>query len=376
MKYLVGVIRVFVGLFFIISGFVKMVDPIGFSFKLEEYFSPSVFDLPFLMDYALFLAVFIVIAEVLMGIFLLLGIYTNKILFGLFSLIVFFTFLTFYSAYYDKVTDCGCFGEAMKLEPWESFTKDILLLLLVLILIIKRNYVLPFVPKRAALPIVLLAIVWCVFIPYRGIVGLPIIDFRPYKEGVNIKTELKKEGTPDIYSIFYQLENQETGEKVTVSDSVYMDEKKYWEKESQWVIKESKRKLLKKGTLPAVKDFIIDCGEEGDKTDEYLNMPYLVLFTSYGKTNFSKKGAEFLGDLVIDLTAMDLNVLSLYPEGKNEELDLPSCKMDATTLKTINRSNPGALLMHNGIIIKKYHWRQLPSAQGIADQFAGVLVNR
>ena len=128
MKYLVGFSRVFVGVLFIISGLIKLNDPVGFSFKLEEYFSPSVLDLNFLMPYALLLAVVLVILEVLLGVFLLIG-YLKKItIFSLLAMILFFTFLTFYSAYFNKVTDCGCFGDALKLTPWQSFNKDVVLL--------------------------------------------------------------------------------------------------------------------------------------------------------------------------------------------------------------------------------------------------------
>lgn len=123
MKFLVSVMRVFVGFLFIISGLIKLNDPLGFSFKLDEYFSPAVFNLEFLSAISLQLALFVVILEVLLGVALLLGIWRRLVVFNLLGLITFFTFLTFYSAFYNKVTDCGCFGDAIKLTPWESFTK-------------------------------------------------------------------------------------------------------------------------------------------------------------------------------------------------------------------------------------------------------------
>ena len=134
MKIIVSIMRVFVGLLFIISGLIKLNDPLGFSFKLDEYFSPAVFNLDFLSVFSLPLAVFLVILEVLLGVALLIGIWRRFVVFNLLGLITFFTFLTFYSAYYNKVTDCGCFGDAIKLTPWESFTKDVILLVAILIL--------------------------------------------------------------------------------------------------------------------------------------------------------------------------------------------------------------------------------------------------
>jgi uncharacterized membrane protein YphA (DoxX/SURF4 family) len=114
MKLLTFIARTFVGVLFIISGFIKLNDPIGFSYKLQEYFSSEVLNLPFLEPYALALAIFVVVFEVVLGVFLLIGYQPKFTLWSLLSMIVFFTFLTFYSAYFDKVKDCGCFGDALK----------------------------------------------------------------------------------------------------------------------------------------------------------------------------------------------------------------------------------------------------------------------
>src|SRR5690606_35509059 len=134
MKILVGISRFIVGILFIVSGLVKLNDPVGFSFKLKDYFAPEVLDLEFLVPYALLIAIILVITEVLLGIALLLGYFKKFTLWALMLMIVFFTFLTFYSAYFNKVTDCGSFGDAIPLTPSESVTKDVILLFLILIL--------------------------------------------------------------------------------------------------------------------------------------------------------------------------------------------------------------------------------------------------
>ena len=133
-----------VGTLFIFSGLIKLNDPVGFAFKLEEYFGQTVLDLPILEPYALVIAVFVVVFEVLLGVFLLLGYQVKFTMFNLLGMIVFFTFLTFYSAYFNKVTDCGCFGDAIKLTPWESFTKDVILLILIVWLFIKQRLIAPY----------------------------------------------------------------------------------------------------------------------------------------------------------------------------------------------------------------------------------------
>lgn len=122
--------RIFVGVLFIISGLIKLNDPVGFSYKLAEYFGEPVFNLPFLVPFSLTLALFLVIVEVLLGIMLLIGYKSKFTIWSLLLMIVFFTFLTFYSAYFDVVKDCGCFGDALHLTPWQSFTKDVVLLFL------------------------------------------------------------------------------------------------------------------------------------------------------------------------------------------------------------------------------------------------------
>ncbi|HIG90109.1 MAG TPA: DoxX family membrane protein, partial [Flavobacteriaceae bacterium] len=145
MKTLVNSLRIFVGSLFIFSGLVKINDPVGFSFKLEEYFGPTVFDIDFLMPYTLALAIIIVILEVLLGLFLLIGFKPKLTIWVMLLMIIWFTFLTWYSAYYNKVTDCGCFGDAIPLTPWESFTKDVFLLSFILIILYKIELIKPII---------------------------------------------------------------------------------------------------------------------------------------------------------------------------------------------------------------------------------------
>ncbi len=126
--------RVFVGILFIISGLIKLNDPVGFSYKLAEYFGETVLNLPIFIPFSLAIALFIVIFETVLGFMLLVGFRSKFTVWSLLLMIVFFTFLTFYSAYFNKVTDCGCFGDALKLTPWQSFTKDVILLFFIVIL--------------------------------------------------------------------------------------------------------------------------------------------------------------------------------------------------------------------------------------------------
>ena len=186
MKILVGISRIFVGILFIISGLIKLNDPVGFGFKLQDYFAPEVLNLEFLVPYALAIAIFVVIYEVMLGVMIILGYAKRFTLWSLLLMIVFFTFLTFYSAYFNKVTDCGCFGDALKLTPWESFWKDVVLLVLILILFFGKRYIQPFFTRSIRSIVVFISLILCLWLGYHVLMHLPIVDFRPYKIGANI----------------------------------------------------------------------------------------------------------------------------------------------------------------------------------------------
>src|SRR5690606_25486864 len=219
MRIAVSVARIFVGLLFVISGLIKLNDPVGFSFKLEEYFSSEVLDLVFLMPFALEIAILLVIFETILGVMLLWGYKPKFTVWSLLLMIIFFTFLTFYSAYFNKVTDCGCFGDAIKLTPWESFTKDVVLLILIVVLFFGWKFI---KPLKFATIVSLVALVFCVWYAYYVYNHLPVVDFRPYKIGKNIDEGMQvPEGAPESvyeYAWKFMVEGQE---KVLVTNGDY-----------------------------------------------------------------------------------------------------------------------------------------------------------
>ena len=179
MRILVGITRIFVGIFFIISGLVKLVDPVGFSFKLQDYFAPEVLNLEFLVPFSLGLSVFILIFEVMLGVMLIVGYARKFTVFSLLAMIIFFTFLTLYSTVTGAVTDCGCFGSALAIDPLTSFLKDVVLLLLILILFFGRKHIWPFFSKIGRSITVFVSLVLCMWLGYHVLMHLPVIDFRP-----------------------------------------------------------------------------------------------------------------------------------------------------------------------------------------------------
>ena len=359
MKYLVQISRFLVGLLFILSGLIKLNDPVGFSFKLEEYFSQSVLDLPFLMPYALAISLVVVILEVVLGIMLLLGYKRNLTVWSLLLMILFFTFLTFYSAYFNKVTDCGCFGDAIKLTPWESFTKDVILLIFILILFFGRNFIKRVFRPNTTRIIVLLGILLCCAFAFYVLNHLPAKDFRPYKEGANIVEGMRiPEDAPKPifnYAWKFDVDGQET---------IVVTQGEYPSVDGDFIGVETEE--IQKGYEPPIHDFSLELGGE-DHTEALLTEDKLLMVVAYDlaktesvafndiKTVTDKAMSK--GYKVIGMSAS--NDLQTGEYRKTYKLDFPFYFTDETTLKTIIRSNPGVLILKKGTILQKVHYNDL-----------------
>lgn len=365
MKSFVQIARLIVGFLFIISGFVKVVDPIGLSFKLEEYFSPQVLDIPFLMNFSLGLASFFAIIEIVLGIFLLLGVWRKFTVFALLGTIIFFTFLTFYSAYFNKVTDCGCFGDALKLEPWTSFYKDVVLLILILVLCFGNVHIRPLFVDKANRIIIGAGTFISMVIAYIGINHLPIIDFRPYAVGKNLVDGMKSAEElglkPTVYSTLYTMKNKMNGEVVTINDKEYVADKKWYKDGTPWEMQVDKTRsvITQKGYEAPIHDFVFDCEGE-DKTAFYLSQPKVLLFVIPFTEKINDKAVRALNQLAKEAKAKGFTVVGVSNNPvKNAEFEM--CFMDQTTMKTIIRSNPGIVLIDQGVVKAKYHSNDLPT---------------
>lgn len=360
LKLLTHFSRLFVGVLFIISGLIKLNDPVGFSFKLEEYFSQDVLNLPFLEPFALAIAVFMVILEVILGIMLLIGYKKKFTLWALLLMIVFFTFLTFYSAYFNKVTDCGCFGDAIKLTPWGSFTKDIILLFFILILFAGYKFIQPLFKDNISKAITGITFVLCVFMGYWVLNHLPIVDFRAYKVGTNIQQAME---TPEgaqkseyeitfIYSIDGQNKEFKMNELNTLPEGAEFVDRK--------------EKLLQEGFVPSVQNFSIEKDGE-DYTSTILEEPKIILVILYDleksdpkgldKINEVEKLAEDNGYTIIGLTATPND--SSQPILEKHNIKIPLFLTDKITLKTVERSNPNFVVLNHGTVIQKVHFNDI-----------------
>ncbi|MFW2135391.1 BT_3928 family protein [Chryseobacterium sp. TY4] len=345
-------LRYIIAVIFIASGFVKAVDLKGFSFKLEEYFSPSVFNLPFFEKYALELATIVVVLELALGFMLLMKIKLKATLIALIALCVFFGFLTFYSAFYNVVTDCGCFGDAMKMTPWQSFWKDIALLVGLLILwLLNKNYQEKTDVGCVKMPVLGIFVLLMIYIMYRGITHEPLIDFRAYKIGTDLNAERQKiEQDPSIYKTFYSLKNSKTGEVKKVDQDEYIN-KNYW-KDETWQIEEGKTtsEIVKRGYDSEIKKLKLETPTGEDKTTEILNEPKAILVFVY-------KPKEASTQLVAELQSMMMHQRSVKVYGVSTQPDffnkIPNLMMDEIAIKTIARSNPFVMVLEKGKIVEK-----------------------
>ena len=356
MKIFVEVSRWIVGVLFIFSGFIKLNDPLGFSFKLEEYFSPSVLNLEFLAPFALVIAILLVIFELVLGIMLLIGYLPKFTTWALLLMTVFFTFLTFYSAYFNKVTDCGCFGDAIPLTPWQSFYKDIFLLILILILFFNRKYITPFFAKASHRWIIFLSFMFCFLFAYYVLMHLPVFDFRAYKEGVNIQQGMTEHhGAPEAIYDYHWKFNVNGEEKNITTQGAYPNV------DGEFI--EVETELVQEGYIPPIHDFSIEKNGES-YTSEVLQEDKLLMIIAYSLGRSETEGLEKMEQVIEQARKNGYRVVGLSASGEelksavNEKFDLGLdwYFSDETALKTIIRSNPGIVKLQNGTIVQKLHW--------------------
>jgi uncharacterized membrane protein YphA (DoxX/SURF4 family) len=355
MKVLVVFCRWFVGILFIFSGLVKLNDPLGFSYKLDEYFSAAVLGLEFLQPFVLPMAIFLVIFEVIVGVMLLLGFQKKFTIWSLLLMILFFTFLTFYSAYFNKVTDCGCFGDAIPLTPWESFTKDVVLLVMILVLFLKQDLWNSAFAKATSAIIIVVSTSLCFLLGYQVLMHLPALDFRAYKVGTDIETAMLKDPNKKdeyAYDWYYTVDGEET---IITTDGLPPEGYGAYDKVETRTIKEA---------APAkIHDFsIVKDGE--DFTQVVLDKEKVALILIYDTSRAEAQGMREVNALVKRAQESGYEVMVLASNTNAEienllntyQIQLPYYITDGTQLKTAVRSTPSAMLIEKGVITGKSHW--------------------
>ncbi|MBI1184036.1 DoxX family membrane protein [bacterium] len=361
MKIITNIARVLVGALFIFSGFIKANDPMGFGFKLEEYF--EVFGTEFMVPIAMQLAIFICVFEILLGIMLLLGYLPKLVNRLLLAMIVFFTFLTFYSAYYNVVTDCGCFGDAIKLTPWQSFTKDVILLVLIVVLLWGEKHIKMIFSSQITKGLTIGATLASLLFPVYTYTYLPVIDFRPYNIGANIVEKMKTIRAPEVQMMF---EYEKDGESYFFSG----DELGTVEDLGSYNFVKREDKILDPGEPAPIHDFVLNDDNGNDVTNVFIDAEgYKLMTVQYDlkRTDLSKMEPMLALDKALEDKGVKCYHLTAGTQREIQGLNSPLkfYSVDKTTLKTIIRSNPGLVLFKGNVIVMKWPSTRFPEVDEV-----------
>lgn len=383
LPWLTHMARILVGGLFIFSGFIKANDPLGFSYKLQEYFEVfqgdtglSVFE--GFAHMALPLAILICASEIILGFLLLLGYKRDLTLWLLLAQIIFFTFLTFYSACYNKVTHCGCFGDFIKLKPWDSFWKDIALMVLITLLFAGRENIRELFGPMALSALFLVGLVFAIGFPIYAYRNLPPLDFRPYALGMNIRENMKTPDTykPAVIETGFIYENKQTGKKEHFNTQNYP-----WQDTLHWKWFATDNVVLKDAVdAPKITDFTVSDLNGVNVTDSVLsdkNYSFWLVVNELPQTEDNATLMAKISDFYklasldkhkfIALTASGMSEIDAFKHKHNALYDFVT--VDNTVLKTMIRSNPGLMLIKDGTVIMNWHYHNFPTYSDAKQRF-------
>ncbi|MCE5204708.1 MAG: DoxX family protein [Porphyromonadaceae bacterium] len=370
-KIIVVLSRVLVGATFVFSGFVKAVDPLGFTYKIQDYLIEL--GLTSLFPLALPVAVLMVTAEFALGVFLLLGIYRKWTTRLILLFMIFFTPFTLWVAITNPVKDCGCFGDAFVISNWQTLYKNLLLLTGAVWLMLKWRHITPLFTKKAALPVAIATLLLGVLFALYNVYRLPVIDFRPYKVGANIPLQMYVDPEKaDLYETIF----------IYSKDGVIKEfnEENYPWNDSTWTFVDMKTHLVRAGQKPKIEDFSVESlyfddttkswQSGGDITDIILSDPsYTFLMIAYSLDEMHMRHldrfrevarhAEEKGYSFYLLTASDPGAVGEWE--RKQKTGFQFVRADERTLKTMIRSNPGLMLLKEGTVMGKWDDSEVPS---------------
>jgi len=369
MKSVRTISRFIVGLVLIFSGFVKGIDPLGSAYKFNDYF--AAFGLDFLDPLALPLGILLSTFEFVLGAVLILNIRTRLTSWIVLIFMGFFTLLTFYLALENPVHDCGCFGDAIVMSNWETFYKNLIIMIFVgVIFIYRRRFKTVFskVQQAGLAASTTLIILAFTFYSYHH---LPLIDFRPYDIGTHIPEKMKipEDAPQPEYKTILKYKKEGEIREFTMDnlpDSTW-----------QWV--ETKNIQISEGYTPPIDGFSITTLEGSDITDIVLqekDYTFILIAHNLKKANRGdieeiKRLSELCrnnnGCSFIALTASLEQQIETFKQQTG--VRFPFYHTDEITLKTIIRSNPGLILIKQGTIIDKWHHNDVPSPGEIRMDF-------
>ncbi len=367
--------RYLLALTLIFSGVVKAIDPVGSGIKVGEYL--TAFHLTFFVPYALVIAILLSSMEFLLGACLFMGLWRKFLGWISVGFMSFMTTLTLYLALYNPVSDCGCFGDAFKLTNWQTFEKNIVLLSATIIYLIGYRYThRAFASKKMQFFGGLLALSSILVFTMANYFHLPVLDFRPYKVGESLPSLvlIPDDAPQDEYT--YEFVYEKEGVQKTFDIDHLPD--------STWNYIERKEKLISKGYIPPVTDFVLFNGTE-DVTHNILSIAGDMIFVvtpSWAKV--STKYGDRLNQLYALSEQKGITLFALSGSSTEEEdswkqetlASYPTLFLDATTIKTIARGVPSILFLKDGVIIRKINAYDLPEQTESIDKYIDQTYNQ
>lgn len=354
------VLRIILGSVFVFSGFVKAIDPLGTVYKIEDYLTAFGGFFNLFMPMAGVIAGVLIAVEFALGVMLLLNVFTKWVKWLTLVFYICMTILTLYIAIENPVSDCGCFGDAIVISNWETFWKNVILLVCATLLVSCKRYRQQFFVWPIELAILCISILSIGGFMVHSLQHLPIIDFRPYKIGNNLLElmEYPEDAEPDVYDVTL----------VYAKDGVEYEftQDNYPRNDSTWVFVSQNSKLVKQGYVPPIHDFEIINSDYEEITYDILESETpvtLAIMYDLGKTDLeqAKRLNELYaacverGELFYAVTGSGEDEIISYELQTNAEY--PICTCDPVTLKTIVRANPGIVVVQQGVVIDKYNLR-------------------
>lgn len=363
---------------FVFSGFVKAVDPLGSFYKIQDYLTAFGIISWFPTYLPLLFAVILSSAEFCVGVFLFFGV-RRKIATALALLLMgVMTPLTLYLALANPVSDCGCFGDAWVLTNWQTFGKNIVLLVAAITVFRSRKLMFRFVTLKIEWMVSLYTLLFVCALSFYCLEYLPVLDFRPYKIGANIKAgmEIPAGAKPSVFESRFVMEKDGRRQEFTLDN--YPD--------STWTFVETRTLLKEKGYEPPIHDFfMVSCTTGEDITDSVLtDKGYSFLLVSHRIEEADDSNIDLINEIYdysvehgygfYALTSSSDEEIELWRERTGAEY--PFCRMDDIALKTIVRSNPGLLLIKEGTILNKWSHNQLPDEYVLTDSLDRLELGR
>jgi uncharacterized membrane protein YphA (DoxX/SURF4 family) len=365
MKIILWLLRIIVGVLFIFSGLIKANDPSGLSYKMNEFF--EVWNMHFMTEWSMTISVLMIGFEIIAGIGVLIGYGFRTFSLLLLLLTGFFTFLTAYVYLTDKIKECGCFGDCIKISNAETFWKDVVLLAFVIILYLFRKKVQPLFKHNIGTVIMVITTIIAFGVQWYTLNYLPKYDCLAYKKGNNIweKMQAPPGSTPDVY------QNIMIYEKDGVKKE--FDETNFPWQDTTWKYVDTKTKLIKKGNAePVIKDFMLNDYAANDKTEQILKEKghsFILLIRDVNKANLNN--IELIQNLIKEANQANIPfyIASSSSQSSAEQFakkhHLEGAEwllIDGTVSKTAMRTNPGLMMLNEGTIIGKWSYMSYPKS--------------